>query len=170
MPRLACYRASMTVSRRYRSDGAGGRPRSTGTYCRALGWLYVRRTDELIFRDATEARRTVRLLLLVALLLAGAALCFSVLPYPYSDYLWMILAFTAGFGWAYLALQLRVGRSQRDARKVDGALLRKRVVLEAAQFTSADPIRWMARRRFVLWLLALSSALALLKLLWRALR
>ena len=121
-----------------------------------------------MFRDAREARRTLRLMFVVAVLFVAGTLAFALLPHPYSDYIWMMLTLGAGFTWTYLGFQLHIGRTAAENWHVRRALLRQDTLTELALLARADEDRLVGRRRWLLRLFAVSAALALIKLLWRS--
>ena len=121
-----------------------------------------------MFVDATDARRTMRLLAAAVGFLITSNLSYELLPNPASRYASLSLLLLAGWLWAYMGFQQRIARGDRWAAKgLDPGLFRRRAVSEAADLTGGDEQRLATRRGWLLALLAASSLLAVARLLWR---
>lgn len=121
-----------------------------------------------MFVDATDARRTTRLLAAAVGFLIASNLSYALLPNPASRYVSLTLLLLAGWLWAYMGFQRRIARGDRWAVKgLDPGLFRRRAVSEAAGLTGGDEHHLATRRGWLLALLAASSLLAVARLLWR---
>ena len=95
-----------------------------------------------MFVDATDARRTMRLLAAAVGFLIASHLSYALLPDPASRYVSLTLLLLAGWLWAYMGFQQRIARGDRwVAKGLDHGLFRRRPVSEAADLTGGDEHR-----------------------------
>lgn len=121
-----------------------------------------------MFLDASEARRTMSILTASLVMIGAGNLSYAVLPNPYSRYVSLSFLMLAGLLWTFIAFQQRIARGdERTSRDFDGGILRRQAISEAAVLTGVDEHRLATGRGVLLAMLAVTSLLALTRLLWR---